>query len=41
MTEADIRYPTDTGLAHEAVRLLARAGRTEARAQDTAVPVAG
>lgn len=37
VTEADIRYPTDTGLAQDAVRLLTRAGRALARA----VPVAG
>lgn len=34
---ADIRYPTDTGLAADAVRLLAKAGRKVA----AAVPVAG
>lgn len=37
VTDADIRYPTDTGLAQDAVRLLARAGRKVAQA----VPVAG
>ena len=37
VTDADIRYPTDTGLAQDAVRLLARAARKVA----AAVPVAG
>lgn len=37
VTEADIRYPTDSGLAQDAVRLLARTARQVARA----VPVAG
>lgn len=37
VTDADIRYPTDTGLAQDAVRLLARAGRQVA----AAVPMAG
>ena len=37
VTDADIRYPTDTGLAQDAVRLLARA----ARKVTAAVPVAG
>ncbi len=37
VTEADIRYPTDTGLAKDAVRLLARAGCQVAQS----VPVAG
>lgn len=31
VTDADIRYPTDTGLARDAVRLPARAGRQLAR----------
>jgi IS5 family transposase len=35
--DADIRYPTDAGLAQDAVRLLARVGRQVAKA----VPVAG
>lgn len=37
VVEADIRYPTDTGLARDAVVVLARAGRRVA----AAVPVAG